>query len=393
MKGLFYCRRFTGFGPTRFQPSSAPPAAHQVGAPRPALLRRCVREECPRRPGVYGMVDAEGELIYVGKAKCLRTRLASYFRPRSRNPKAGHILEHTATLVWEFVPSEFAALLRELELIHRWRPRFNVQGQPGRYRRTYVCLGRQPAPHAFLARQPPAGALASFGPVPAGTRATDAVRRLNDWFGLRDCPQAQEMLFADQAELFPVVRVAGCIRHEIGTCLGPCAGACTRSAYGERVRAARAFLEGSDHSPLHALERDMTTAAVAEAFERAAALRDKLVSLRWLQEQITRLRDAQEGQSFIYPVRGHGGQNMWYFIDRGRVAAVLAAPRVQAGRRAAAEAISAVFAENQSGIRPSGTEEMDALLLVAAWFRRYPDERRRTLDPAEFLHATSQAPV
>src|SRR5262249_59495239 len=102
------------------------------------------------------MLDANDTLIYVGKAKELRARLLSYFRGRSRDPKAGRILEPTQTVVWEHAASEFAALLRELELIRRWRPRFNVQGQPHRRARTFICLGRRPAPYAFLLRRPPA---------------------------------------------------------------------------------------------------------------------------------------------------------------------------------------------------------------------------------------------
>jgi excinuclease ABC subunit C len=133
------------------------------------------------------MLDGDGLLVYVGKAKHLRGRLFSYFRPRSRDPKAGRIVRIARTIVWEYQPSEFAALLRELELIQRWQPRLNIHGQPLRRLRTYICLGRKPAPYAFLARRPPAGALASFGPVPAGRKAREAVRWINDWFGLRDC--------------------------------------------------------------------------------------------------------------------------------------------------------------------------------------------------------------
>src|ERR1700739_4950098 len=70
-----------------------------------------IRQDCPRRPGVYGMVDARGEVIYVGKAKSLRARLMSYFRPRSRDPKAGRILEAARRIAWELLPREFAALL------------------------------------------------------------------------------------------------------------------------------------------------------------------------------------------------------------------------------------------------------------------------------------------
>src|SRR5919204_1285873 len=141
---------------------------------------------CPRQPGVYGMLDPGGRLIYVGKAKSLRARLLSYFRPRSRDPKAGRIVQEARYVVWERSADEFAALLRELELIRRWQPRHNVQGQPRRRRRVYVCVGRAPAPYAFLAGQPPRRALRCFGPVPGARRASESVRQVNNWFGLRD---------------------------------------------------------------------------------------------------------------------------------------------------------------------------------------------------------------
>jgi excinuclease ABC subunit C len=331
------------------------------------------------------MLDPCGVLIYVGKAKRLRTRLLSYFRPASRDAKAGRIVTQTQSIVWEVQPSEFAALLRELELIRRWRPRFNVAGEPLRRRRTCVCLGRRPAPHAFLAHRPPATAFAWFGPVPVGRQAREAVRRLNDWFGLRDCPQAQRMVFADEAELFPVARTAGCIRHEIGNCLGPCAGACSRSAYKERVRAARAFLAGADAGPLRSLEGEMAVASGALAFERAAAVRDKLEPLRWLWDQLARLRTAREQQSFVYAVAGPGQPDRWYLIDRGRVEAVLAAPLDMQGGRTAAAAIEGVYRRRPPWDDPVPGDELETVFLVGGWFRRHPEERLRTLSPVAAL--------
>src|SRR5262249_13617765 len=189
--------------------------------------------------------------------------------PRSRDAKAGCIVGQTRRIVWEPCADEFAALHRELELIRRWRPRWNVQGKPHPWEHIYVCLGRAPAPYAFLTRRPPARALASFGPVRAGHRAREAVRCLNDWFRLRDCPQAQAMVFAEHAALFPADLQAGCLRYDLGTCLGPCAGACTQSDYAAQVRAARSFLAGRDAAPLAALERAMTEAAAEQVVERA----------------------------------------------------------------------------------------------------------------------------
>jgi excinuclease ABC subunit C len=378
---LFLCRKFTGFGPSSFSLSSALPVLHQVHGNRTAALRKQIRELCPRSPGVYGMLDANAELIYVGKAKLLRGRLLSYFRVRSRDPKAGHIVAQSRTIVWEETPSEFGALLRELELIRRWRPRLNVQGQPHRRLRTYICLGRRPAPHLFVSRRPPAGTIACFGPVLGLGRARDAVRRLNDLFRLRDCPKPQTMHFADQGELFPIQRAAGCIRHEIGTCLGPCAAACSSTDYRTQVRAVRAFLSGKDDRLLDRLKCAMTDAAASQQFERAAGLRDKLDILRWLGHQLARIRQARERHSHVYVVKTPQGAPIWYITRQGRIEAVLPAPVDSASGQKAATILDAVFFARRARFGIRAIDEVDMVLLVDAWFRRYPDERAKTLSP------------
>jgi excinuclease ABC subunit C len=221
--------------------------------------------------------------------------------------------------------------------------------------------------------------------VPHGWRAREAVRRLNDWFRLRDCPQAQTMAFADQGELFPVVRAAGCLRLELGTCLGPCAGACTRERYRDQVRAAQVFLGGEDDSPLSLLEAEMAAASQALLFERAAALRDKLETLRWLRDHLQRLRQARDGQSFVYPVSAAGGRDLWYLIHHGRVDRALPAPTDAAGQRDAAAAIEALYGTDQARGRLLAADQVDGVLLVAGWFRRHPEEHERTLEPAAAL--------
>src|SRR5260370_14502098 len=218
MTSLFPRPVFQGFGPSSLG-TAAPNAWHLIQGPKRSMLRSGVRQCCPKCPGVYGMIGVEGNVIYVGKAKCLRTRLLSYFRRRGRDPKAGHILARTTALAWEHAPSEFAALLRELELIRRWRPCFNVQGRPGRFVRAYICLGRRPAPYVYLSHRPNTRLLGCFGPVPEGLRARNAVRCINDLFQLRDCPQDVPMNFANEGELFPLLRAPSCLRYEIWTCI------------------------------------------------------------------------------------------------------------------------------------------------------------------------------
>ncbi len=384
MKSLYSRLTFTGFGPHSLMSGGAGPPLEAIHGHRPSRLREKVRRRGPRKPGVYGMVDAGGELLYVGKAKCLRSRLLSYFRPNSRDPKAGRIIENTFVIAWELAASEFAALLRELELIRRWQPRFNVHGQPRRRQRVYVCLGRKPAPYVFTSARPPRTARHVFGPVPGGDKVREAVRRVNDWFQLRDCPQAQEMVFADQSELFPLERAPGCIRHEIGQCLGPCAAACSRGTYAAAARNAAAFLEGRDAVPLASIERDMNAASVALQFERAAALRDKLAVLQWLTDHLTRLREAAR-QSFVYAVPSADGPDLWYAIHGGRVRAVLPAPQDNEARRRARAMIEAIYPKKAGAADSLSLDEIDGVLLVASWFRRHSAERQRQMTPAAAL--------
>ena len=229
---------------------------------------------------------------------------------------------------------------------------------------------------AFLSRQPPATALTAYGPVPGGRTAREAVRRLNDWYRLRDCPQPQVMAFADQPELFPVLRSPACIRHEIGRCLAPCAAICTLPDYTAAVRGVQAFLEGADRAPLRKLERAMAAASAALQFEQAAALRDHWQALHWLSRHLDRLREAAR-HSFVYPLAGHDGVERWYLIRQGRVLAALPKPLHAEEHAAAAAMIARVFASRRVMPGPLSLTETDGVLLVAGWFRRNADEHRR----------------
>jgi excinuclease ABC subunit C len=382
VKDLFTEDMFAGLGPSRFRPEPEA-ACRLITGPENRKLRLAVRRESPRSPGIYAMLDARGEIIYVGKAKNLRTRLLSYFRPGSRPPKAIHILRDAHALVWEQAADEFAALLRELELIRRFKPHFNVQGQPRRMRRLYVCVGRHPAPYVFLASRPPSTAFEVFGPVSGGRLAGEAVRRLNDCYRLRDCSQAQEMVFApspgqlEQGDLFPVVLTPGCLRLEIGTCLGPCAAACSREQYQRNVDTVLSFLRGEDlshhDSCLETLQRRMEEAAAAMQFERAASLRDQVTAIGWLHDRLGRLRRAMT-HSLIYPVRGYGGTELWYLIERGRVLAVLPRP---ADASEAVERIEAEFFTPRNSASPLTPDDLAYVFLVDSWFRLHPGERER----------------
>ncbi|MBA4190685.1 MAG: hypothetical protein C0467_22095 [Planctomycetaceae bacterium] len=370
---LFTATVFEGFGTSLFRPADEPIVGRKFRSKQPSRLRKQVRTHAPRTPGVYGMIDERGRLVYVGKAKNLRARLLSYFRTNSRDPKAGKIIRHTRVLVWEQIGDELAALLRELELIQTLRPKFNVLGVPGLQRHHYICVGKSPAPQVFVTNKPTGKELGIYGPLVKRNRSEDAARRLNDWFKLRDCPQTVPLSFADQPDLFVQDRAAKCLRFELGLCLGPCAGACTRKEYGAGVRGAKGFLDGRDRTILATLNRLMADAAANFEFEKATAMRDRLQTLEWLDARLTLLRQARTKNSFVYPLVGHDGRERWYLIHRGQVRAVCFTPTTDDERARAAALTAATFGVGPASPVLTGGA-VDSVLLVAAWFRRNAGE-------------------
>jgi excinuclease ABC subunit C len=346
-----------------------------------AALRATVRAGTTDRPGVYRMISAEGEVLYVGKSKCVRTRLLSYFRCVYPDDKGARIVRQAATIEWEYTPSEFAALLLELRQIKRFRPRFNVTMKRDARHYAFIKLTRGTAPKLLVVR----GAGSDdggtyYGPFVGARNVQDALRELNDVLGLRDCAQDVRMHFSDQQELFQIApRAPRCIRHEIHKCLGPCVAACTASQYMERIAHARAFLNGESDGPADMLRAQMEGCAERLEFERAASVRDKLQRLESLREQFARFRFAVETLSFVYTAKGHAGDDRVYLIRRGRVRAEMPRPRRARERKRLAALVDEVFAPRERDSVQVPAHEIDELLLLSSWFRRFPAELRKAV--------------
>ncbi len=358
---------------------------------RVAAMREVVRAGVKDRPGVYRMISPDGEIVYVGKAKKLRTRLMSYFRAEYPAEKGARILREAGEIAWDYHPSEFAALLEELRLIKRWRPRFNVMMKRDARHYAFVRITRGPAPKFQVVRSAAADDHGVyFGPFSGALQLENALRELNDVLGLRDCASDTRMYFADQGEL-PVAppRTPGCIRHEIGRCLGPCVAATTVSEYASRLELAREFLEGAHDAPVATLRVAMEASSDALDFERAASLRDKILRLESLQDQFARLRFAVESLSFVYTVPGFGDENRAYIIRRGRVRADLPAPRTAAERTTLAALAADVFLPSESARLTVPAHEVDELLLLSSFFRKFPEELEGTEPASSFEHARS----
>jgi excinuclease ABC subunit C len=356
-----------------------------------AVMRTTVRKGAADRPGVYRMIARDGEVVYVGKSKQIRTRLLSYFRCAYPEEKGARIVREAHAIEWEYVPSEFAALLLELRHIKRYRPRLNVAMKGDAHGSVFIKLSKGPAPKLLVVRG--AGSEDGgvyYGPFQGSIRVHDAVRELNDALGLRDCSLDRRMHFSDQQELFELApRTPGCIRLEIRKCLGPCVGACSVREYGERVALARAFLDGADDGPIERLRLEMEQCSERLHYERAAALRDKLHRLEDLREQFSRLRFGVETLSFVYTVPGADGDDRSYLIRRGQVRAEIAAPTSAPGRLELRALAEGVFGPRDRTSNAVPAHEIDELLLLTSWFRRKPEELERTQSFRELIRRSA----
>jgi len=345
-----------------------------------AVMHSHVKATAGDRPGVYRMIASDGEIVYVGKSKRIRSRLLSYFRCAFPEDKGARILREAERIDWEYMPSEFAALLEELRLIKRFRPRFNVAMKRDGRNYCFIKLTKAPAPKLVVVRGPGQDDNAVYyGPFMGATGVAEAVRELNDVLGLRDCAVDQKMHFADQPELFDIMpRTPGCIRYEVKKCLGPCVGGCSVQQYDARLSMARAFLDGTDDGPIEQLRGEMETASERLEYERAAVLRDKYKRLEALRTQFGRLRFAVETLSFSYTVPGFEGDDRVYLIRRGRVRAETPRPKTATDAIALMSMINDVFAPVDRESSQIPTHEIDELLLLSSWFRRFPTELERT---------------
>ena len=346
--------------------------------PRDRLeARKQLRETCPALPGVYSWLDPNGQLGYVGKSKSLRKRLLSYFSKTVPDEKMHRIRRNSHTIIWEPVSHELLALLREQELINRWRPSYNSQGQPTRRKPAFVCISNHSAPNAIMQRRVNEKSTHRYGPIMGTAQLREAIDNLNNVFKLRDCPEKTTMEFSDQLELFSRDQPAKCIRHELGTCPAPCAAGCSKSNYRSTVDDAIAFLSGFDRSVLESLESRMNRAAGMKAFETAAVFRDRLESLAWLDRRLESLRRAQHELNCIYQVSGFDESQVWLMLDCGLPIACEAKPKNEAMIDSVENSLKQIASRHRRF--PDGPLETNFQMIVLSWFRHQKQEKRNLI--------------
>jgi excinuclease ABC subunit C len=246
-------------------------------------LRAKVRE-FPIQSGVYLMRNQVEKIIYVGKAKNLRSRVRSYLTDsKDHSPKTRLLVQNLVSIEYILTNTEVEAFLLEASLIKKYRPKYNIRLKDDKSY-PYIRLSWSDAfPRLYLSRKVKKDGSLYFGPYTSGFAVRDTIRFLNRTFKIRDCTDA----------VFKT-RKRPCMTYQIGRCSAPCVRFVTEDVYRADLDGARAFLKGENKKALKQLTARMKLAAEEEKFEVAAKLRDSIHAIESVLEKQAVINASQE---------------------------------------------------------------------------------------------------
>ena len=231
----------------------------------------------PDHPGIYLWKNAEGEIIYIGKAKSLKNRVISYFSSTNKDIKTEHLLKHIADLDYILVPTEQDAFILEANLIKRYKPKYNVLLKDDkRYPFVKITLN-EPFPRIIVTRDYVRDGSRYFGPFTDTKSLRMTLRNLEWIFPVRTCSR---QIPADRIKY-----QKACINYQLGKCPAPCIGAISQEEYRQIVKRQMRFLEGHHDEIIEEFKTEMNNLSEELKFEEAAKLRDRIQAIEHIQKR------------------------------------------------------------------------------------------------------------
>jgi len=224
--------------------------------------------DIPTSPGVYMYRDEKGAILYIGKAKSLRSRVRSYFSSSDKPAKTQQLVSRIRDIDWIIVNNEVEALLLENKLVKQHAPKYNISLKDAKTF-AYIALTREPFPRILTSRKV-SRKLESFGPYTDGFTRQDLQRLVVRLFKLRTCRKLPKR---------------ACLNFHIGLCSAPCNGNVTPQEYADLVEQARSFLGGNYDSTIKLLLVLMEEASRNKQYERALEVRNQIASIRLLTQR------------------------------------------------------------------------------------------------------------
>ena len=253
----------------------------------------------PTTPGVYLMKDAEGKVIYVGKAKNLRSRASSYFGfTAAEEHRTQELVKHIADIDFIETGTEVEALLKEARLVKDIQPRFNKDLRDDKTFPYLQIRIREEFPRVEFTRKPRRKGVKLYGPFTNVRNLRMAIQVLQRIFQFRTC--GLDITSSDNRWRW----FRPCLLHSIRQCTAPCNFRVTREAYRKQIRSLRMVLEGRRHRLIREMEKEMQAASAALNFEKAAKLRDEMTALETLDLRGESGSDVQPEAFHIDPRKG-----------------------------------------------------------------------------------------
>jgi excinuclease ABC subunit C len=273
-----------------------------LAAGRAAILQ--FAKVAPSAPGVYRMIDSQGDVLYVGKAKNIKKRVTAYARPAGHDSRIARMIAATATLEFVSTKTETEALLLEANLIKRLRPRFNVLLRDDKSFPFILITSDHWAPQILKHRGARTRPGRYYGPFASAGSVNRTINALERAFLLRSC-----------SDSYFEARTRPCLLHQIKRCSAPCTGEIDFAGYTQLVTEANEFLSGRSQSVQKELADEMDKASNALDFERAAIYRDRLAALSAIQShQGINPRSLEEADVFaVHQAGGFSCVEVFFF--------------------------------------------------------------------------------
>jgi len=230
---------------------------------------RSLAASLPALPGVYQFHNQEGDILYVGKAKSLRSRVSSYFRNTGLPPKVTAMVRKIFDIRYTVVDSESDALLLENNLIKKYQPRYNILLRDDKSY-PWICIPAEPFPRVYAMRNPVADGSRYFGPYTAVSSMKALLELIRQLFPVRTCT----LNLSDSQILQGKYKV--CLEYHLGNCKAPCVGLQTREEYDRNIEQIVHILEGHTAQVLNYLKSEMSALASGYKFEQAQGIKKKL---------------------------------------------------------------------------------------------------------------------
>ena len=261
----------------------------------------------PKQPGCYIYRDEDGDVLYVGKAVDLRSRVRSYFRKSAvHGTRIERMVNKVRDIETIVVDSELEALVLECNLIKEHRPPYNVLLRDDKSY-PFIVVTKEPFPRVLFTRNPRKGSGKTFGPYTSAYSVRETLQLLHKVFPLIPCGKS----WSGKPEQKP------CLYFHLGQCLAPCAGLASREEYSGVVKQVTDFLEGREAGVIEGLQKEMEAASEATDFEKAATLRDRIASLESVLEKQKVLSDDEGDRDVLAVVKDDRGAAIQMMYIRG----------------------------------------------------------------------------